>query len=64
MERGECFGGIARLVSKVKEIRAEGGNVILLDSGNQFEATPWFAAYRESAAVHFMNITGYDAMVR
>lgn len=62
VERGECFGGIARLVSKVKEIRAEGGNVILLDSGNQFEATPWFAAYRESAAVHFMNITGYDAM--
>ncbi|XP_072024183.1 snake venom 5'-nucleotidase-like [Amphiura filiformis] len=60
--RGECFGGISRLAGAIEEIRAEGGNVILLDGGNQFEATSWFAEYREKISVHFMNRTRYDAM--
>ena len=63
IERGACFGGISRLAGTIESIRNEGGNVILLDGGNQFAPTAWFAEYREKISVHFMNTTGYDAMV-
>ncbi len=38
---GECFGGMARIATKIKELRdritAEGGNVIVLDAGDQYQ---------------------------
>ncbi|XP_038059746.1 snake venom 5'-nucleotidase-like [Patiria miniata] len=59
---GECFGGVARRVSKIRQIRAAEENVLLLDGGDQFQGTMWFYLYKGQATSHFMNITGYDAM--
>ncbi|MDP5305640.1 bifunctional metallophosphatase/5'-nucleotidase [Paracoccus spongiarum] len=63
----ECFGGVARIASKIKElrsqIRAEGGNVIVLDAGDQYQGSLFYTTYKGEEVVEFMSATGYDAMV-
>ncbi|MDO5657883.1 MAG: bifunctional metallophosphatase/5'-nucleotidase [Paracoccus sp. (in: a-proteobacteria)] len=61
---GECFGGVARLATKLAELRAEldGQNVILLDSGDQYQGSLFYTHYRGEEVVEFMNRLGFDAM--
>ncbi len=64
---GSCFGGYARLATKIRERRealaAEGVPVLTLDGGDQFQGTLFFTTYRGRAEVEFMNAIGFDAMV-
>lgn len=64
--KGECFGGVARLATKVNElreqIRAEGGNVILLDAGDQYQGSLFYTTYKGVEVAEFMNAIGFDAM--
>ncbi|MFB2593923.1 bifunctional UDP-sugar hydrolase/5'-nucleotidase [Paracoccus sp. p4-l81] len=64
--KGECFGGIARVATKVNEIRdairAEGGNVIVLDAGDQFQGSLFYTTYKGAEVAEFMNAIGFDAM--
>ena len=60
---GACFGGIARRAAKVKEIRNNKENVLLLDAGDQFFGTLWYYIHRGTATSHFMDLLRYDAMV-
>jgi 5'-nucleotidase len=57
-----CFGGVARRKTVVDQIRGEGGNVLLLDGGDQFQGTLFFNQYQGAAAQEMMNALGYDAM--
>lgn len=63
---GECFGGVARVAAKVKELRdkitADGGNVIVLDAGDQYQGSLFYTTYKGKDVVEFMNAIGYDAM--
>nr|MCU0855507.1 5'-nucleotidase/apyrase family protein [Paracoccaceae bacterium] len=63
---GECFGGVARLYTKINElrdaIRAEGGNVIVLDAGDQFQGSLMYTTYKGAVEAEFMNMIGFDAM--
>ncbi|SIO32633.1 bifunctional metallophosphatase/5'-nucleotidase [Vannielia litorea] len=63
---GECFGGVARVATKIKELRdqiaGEGGNVIVLDAGDQFQGSLFYSTYKGKAAAEFMNAIGFDAM--
>ena len=63
---GECFGGVARLYTKVNElrdaIRAAGGNVIVLDAGDQFQGSLMYTTYKGAVEAEFMNAIGFDAM--
>ncbi|GAB4538412.1 MAG: 5'-nucleotidase C-terminal domain-containing protein [Anaerolineae bacterium] len=59
---GKCFGGVARRATKINEIRDEGGNVILVDAGDQFQGTLFYNQYKGEEAQRFMNALGYDAM--
>ncbi|XP_070568641.1 snake venom 5'-nucleotidase-like [Ptychodera flava] len=58
----KCYGGVARIVDKVNELRDQHENVLLLDAGDQFQGTLWFYLYQGRAAAHFMEMIGYDAM--
>ena len=62
----ECFGGIARIASKINELRdritAEGGHVIVLDAGDQYQGSLFYTTYKGTEVVEFMNAIGYDAM--
>ena len=63
---GECFGGVARVAAKVKELRdkitAEGGNVIVLDAGDQYQGSLFYMTYKGKDVAEFMTAIGYDAM--
>lgn len=65
-EAGECFGGFARLATKIWERRgaleAEGANVLTLDAGDQFQGSLFYTTYKGKAEVEFMNTIGFDAM--
>lgn len=63
---GECFGGTARFVTKIAELRqqfeAAGEPVILLDAGDQFQGSLFYTTYKGKDTAEFMNKLGYDAM--
>jgi 5'-nucleotidase len=63
---GECFGGVARVATKIRELRDElraaGENVIVLDAGDQFQGSLVYTTYKGAAAAEFMEMIGFDAM--
>ncbi len=59
---GDHLGGLSRRRSFVREIRRQGGNVLLLDSGDLFRGTLYFLEYSGKACAWAMNRIGYDAM--
>ena len=62
-EAGECFGGIARLVTAITDTRAAAEtDVLLLDAGDQFQGSLFFTEYGGDLAAEFMTQLGYDAM--
>ncbi|MEL6516986.1 MAG: bifunctional metallophosphatase/5'-nucleotidase [Pseudomonadota bacterium] len=65
-EAGECFGGVARVATKINELRdaltAAGENVIVLDAGDQFQGSMIYTTYKGAVEAEFMNVIGFDAM--
>ncbi|MEM6478842.1 MAG: bifunctional UDP-sugar hydrolase/5'-nucleotidase [Pseudomonadota bacterium] len=61
---GECFGGVARVKTMIDGLREElaGENVIVVDAGDQFQGSLFFATYSGAAAAEFMNEIGFDVM--
>ncbi|XP_074644941.1 snake venom 5'-nucleotidase-like [Tubulanus polymorphus] len=57
-----CFGGVARRMTKIRELRSRYANSLLLDAGDQYQGTLWFYLYKGLATAHFMNLLKYDAM--
>ena len=64
--KGECFGGVARVATKINELRdqlrADGQNVIVLDAGDQFQGSLFYTTYKGSEVAEFMTKIGFDAM--
>ncbi|XP_048769296.1 5'-nucleotidase-like isoform X2 [Ostrea edulis] len=58
----QCFGGAARMKTKIEELRKEHRNTLLLDAGDQFQGTLWFTHYGGLVTYTMMNLLGYDAM--
>ncbi len=58
-----CFGGVARMMTKIHEIRESSENVLLLDAGDMFQGTIWYYYYEGMSIKYFMEQLGYDAMV-
>ncbi len=56
-------GGAARQATVVQQIRAEGGNSMLLDAGDRFTGTLFHVQHRGQDSVQIMNAIGYDAFV-
>ncbi|XP_022407805.1 5'-nucleotidase [Monodon monoceros] len=57
-----CVGGVARLATKVRQIRRTEPHVLFLDAGDQYQGTIWFTVYKGAEVAHFMNALSYDAM--
>ena len=55
------MGGIAKRYSIVKQIRAQEANVLLLDSGDIFQGTPYFNTFNGVLEMKCMSKLGYDA---
>ena len=61
----QCFGGMARVATKAKEIMAEvrgrGGRALLLNAGDHFQGSLFYSHYKGKAELETMNEVGYDA---
>lgn len=54
-------GGFARRASLIQKIRQEEPNVLLLDSGDIFQGTPYFNFFGGELEFKLMSMMGYDA---
>ncbi|MCH2274332.1 bifunctional metallophosphatase/5'-nucleotidase [Thalassospira sp.] len=59
---GKCFGGYARLATAIRDNRAMGGNVIVVDAGDQFQGSLYYSTYKGELLAELMNLVDYDAM--
>lgn len=61
---GKCFGGVARIKTKMDELRAQmdNQNVLVLDAGDPFQGSLFYTTYKGAAEAEFMESIGYDAM--
>src|SRR5262249_11262316 len=57
------FGGIARIATVVKNIRATSNRSIWLDSGDVFEGAPVFNEFKGEAEVRALSLAGMDGQV-
>lgn len=60
----KCFGGMARIKTKMDELREQMGNqnVLVLDAGDPFQGSLFYTTYKGEAEAEFMESIGYDAM--
>ncbi|SFI08714.1 bifunctional metallophosphatase/5'-nucleotidase [Halpernia frigidisoli] len=54
-------GGFARRASLIQSIRKEENNVLLLDSGDTFQGTPYFNFFGGELEFRLMSMMGYEA---
>lgn len=54
-------GGFARRATLIQQIRNQEKNVLLLDSGDVFQGTPYFNFYGGELEFKLMSMMGYDA---
>lgn len=55
------MGGVARRAELIKNVRGEREHVILLDSGDFFQGTPYFNLFGGEVEINAMNYMQYDA---
>lgn len=55
------LGGVARRSTAIQQVRAEGGNVLLVDGGDYFQGTLFFNYWQGQESAHFMTALGYQA---
>ena len=58
--RNPNMGGVARRATLIEEIRKENPNVLLLDSGDIFQGTPYFNYYGGELEFKLMSMMQYD----
>src|SRR6185436_2852124 len=56
-----CMGGVAQRSAMINNIRSAEKNVLLLDSGDIFQGTPYFNLYGGELELKLMSMMKYDA---
>lgn len=56
------LGGFARLKTALGEVRANGGNLLVLHAGDAVQGTLYFNEFQGSVDFDFLNLLGLDAM--
>lgn len=59
----EKYIGYAKLATKIKELKAENPNVLVLDAGDTTHGLPIATISKGESIINLMNEIGYDAMV-
>lgn len=57
----KCFGGYARLVQIIRDIRKEQPNAIFLSGGDFFQGTIWYTIYKWKVVSYFTNFLNLTA---
>ncbi len=60
--KGGCVGGYPRIAAAVEAARKKGGNILLLDAGDQFQGTLFYSVLKGQPSREAMNALHYTAM--
>ncbi|MBS1719305.1 MAG: 5'-nucleotidase C-terminal domain-containing protein [Armatimonadetes bacterium] len=60
--RKKAYGGYARMMTAIKQVKEKEKNVVLLNAGDTFQGTLYFNVYEGLADVAMLNAMGYQAM--
>ncbi|XP_077527210.1 protein 5NUC-like [Haemaphysalis longicornis] len=61
-DRRGCFGGVARIALKVRELKRRHKNTLFLNAGGFFQGTLWYSVLRHKIVSYAMSRMGYDAI--
>lgn len=61
---GKCFGGYARVATKIAELREQlkDENVLVLDAGDQYQGSLMYTTYKGDVEIEMMEKIGFDVM--
>ncbi|MBU2983042.1 bifunctional metallophosphatase/5'-nucleotidase [Lentibacter algarum] len=61
---GKCFGGFARVATKIAELRKElaGENLLVMDAGDQYQGSLMYTTYKGDVEIEMMEKVGFDVM--
>ncbi len=61
---GKCFGGYARVATKIAELRDQlsGENLLVLDAGDQYQGSLMYTTYKGDVEIEMMEKIGFDVM--
>lgn len=61
---GKCFGGYARVATKIAELREQlkDENLIVLDAGDQYQGSLMYTTYKGDVEIELMGKVGFDVM--
>ncbi|XP_049518135.1 snake venom 5'-nucleotidase isoform X1 [Dermacentor silvarum] len=58
--RADCVGGIARIATKVNELKKTYPNTIFVNAGDFFQGTAWYTVLKSALVSEVMVAMGYD----
>nr|CAD7201880.1 unnamed protein product [Timema douglasi] len=61
-DNSSCVGGVARVATAIKDLKAQYPHSVFLNAGDVFQGTLWYTLFRWNATVRFMNMLPHDAM--
>ncbi|XP_077527213.1 protein 5NUC-like [Haemaphysalis longicornis] len=61
-DRSGCYGGVARIAHKAREIKSRNRNTLFLNAGGFFQGTLLYSVLRHKIVSHAMTRMGYDAV--
>lgn len=56
----KCVGGVARIVTKVKEIRKDDPSALFMNAGDFFQGTPYYTLLKQTVISEVMSKMGYN----
>lgn len=64
VNNSKCVAGVARIVTKVKEIRQQysNENILFLNAGDEFQGTVFYSLFKSKIVSDFIQKIQYDAM--
>ena len=63
IEKGECFGGVARLKKRVDDLKSKHDNVLFVNGGDFYQGTIWYTKFKWEVVAKFGNLLDFTAMV-
>uniref|UniRef100_A0A6B0VCV6 5'-nucleotidase n=1 Tax=Ixodes ricinus TaxID=34613 RepID=A0A6B0VCV6_IXORI len=61
-DKDGCFGGVARLLTKVKEIKKNNNNTFFFNGGDFFQGTVWYTVLKYNIVAEAMSRMMYDSV--
>ena len=60
-DKGNCYGGLSRIFSYVRDVRREDPEALLLNAGDFYQGTMWYTIFKYQPVIEFSNLLNYTS---